>query len=108
MAVELWHNPRCSKSRAALAYLEARGLTPEVRLYLIDGPSEAELRAMLAALGLPAASLLRPEGKALKDRDEATILAALAADPALIERPVIRNGDRAVIGRPTEAIDRLF
>ncbi|GAB4263978.1 MAG: arsenate reductase (glutaredoxin) [Pararhodobacter sp.] len=106
--VEVWHNPRCSKSRAALAHLEARGIAPEVRLYLKDPPGADEIAAMLAALALPAADLLRKEGKALRDRPEAEIIAAMVADPALIERPVIRRGDKAVIGRPTEAIDTLF
>lgn len=106
--VTLWHNPRCSKSRAALAYLEARGITPNVRLYLQDAPSAQDLRDMLTALALPASALLRKEGAALKDRRKEQIITALVADPALIERPVIRRGDRAVIGRPTEAIDRLF
>lgn len=108
MAVEIWHNPRCSKSRAALAYLEAKGVTPEVRLYLKDGPSQEELRDMLMALGLPASALLRKEGAALKAEAENVIVAAMAADPALIERPVIRNGGKAVIGRPTEAIDEVL
>lgn len=108
MAVELWHNPRCSKSRAALAHLQAKGIEPEVRLYLKDAPSLEDLRAMLTALGLPAATLLRPEGAALKGQDESTILAAMVEDPSLIERPVIRNGARAVIGRPTEAIDGIL
>jgi len=108
MAVEIWHNPRCSKSRAALAYLEAKGVTPEVRLYLKDGPSQEELRAMLMALGLPASALLRKEGAALKGEAENVIVAAMAVDPALIERPVIRNGSRAVIGRPAEAIDAIL
>lgn len=108
MAVEIWHNPRCSKSRAALAHLQEKGIEPAVRLYLKDAPCEAELRSMLAALGLPAAALLRPEGAALKGQSEAEILAAMVADPALIERPVIRNGARAVIGRPTEAIDAIL
>ncbi|PTW98932.1 ArsC/Spx/MgsR family protein [Pararhodobacter aggregans] len=108
MAVEIWHNPRCSKSRAALAYLEAKGVTPEVRLYLKDGPSQEELRDMLLALGLPASALLRKEGAALKGEAENVIVAALAVDPGLIERPVIRNGSKAVIGRPTEAIDEIL
>jgi arsenate reductase len=106
--IEIWHNPRCSKSRAALAYLEDRGVTPEVRLYLKDAPSTDEIAAMLAALALPAADLLRKDGKALRDRPEAEIIAAMVAEPALIERPVIRKGAKAVIGRPTEAIDRLL
>ena len=108
MAVELWHNPRCSKSRAALDYLTARGITPEVRLYLKDGPTQEDLRAMLRALGLPAAALLRKEGAALKGEAENVIVAAMAADPALIERPVIRNGAKLFIGRPTEAIDTVL
>ncbi|MCB1407608.1 MAG: arsenate reductase family protein [Rhodobacteraceae bacterium] len=106
--VTLWHNPRCSKSRAALAWLQERGITPEVRLYLKDAPSADDLRAMLAALGRPAADLLRKEGASLRDASEDKIIAALVADPALIERPVIRRGAKAVIGRPTEAIDALF
>ncbi len=108
MAVEIWHNPRCSKSRQALAHLEARGLAPRIRLYLTDAPDADEIRAMLAALGLPAAALLRKDGAALASEPEAAIIAAMAATPALIERPVIRHGARAVIGRPTEAIDSLF
>lgn len=108
MALTIWHNPRCSKSRQALAHLEEKGLTPEIRLYLKDPPSEAEIREMLTALGLPASQLLRKDGAALAAQPEAAIIAAMVADPALIERPVIRNGARAVIGRPLEAIDSLF
>ena len=108
MAVEIWHNPRCSKSRQALAWLADRGITPEVRLYLLDTPSADEIRAMLAALDLPAADLLRKDGAALKALPDAAIIAAMAADSSLIERPLIRCGARAVIGRPTEAIDALF
>lgn len=108
MAVTVWHNPRCSKSRAALAHLEARGVAPVVRLYLVDAPSADEIRQMLAALGLPAAALLRNAGAALRDLPEGDIIAAMIAEPALIERPVIQRGDKAVIGRPTEAIDSLF
>ena len=108
MAVTVWHNPRCSKSRAALAYLEERGITPEVRLYIKDAPSAADISDMLAALGLPAAALLRKDGAATKDHPDDRIIAAMVAEPALIERPVIRRGDKAVIGRPTEAIDGLF
>lgn len=108
MAVEIWHNPRCGKSRAALAWLEARGIQARVRLCLQDPPSEAELRAMLAALGEPAKALLRPEASGLGLLPEAEIIAALAADPAKIERPVVRDGGKAVIARPTERLETLF
>jgi arsenate reductase (glutaredoxin) len=107
--VEIWHNPRCSKSRAALAWLQDRGIEPVVRLYLRDAPSADELRAVLAALDRPAADLLRAkEGATLKGQSDDALLAAMTADPALIERPVIRKGPRAVIGRPTEVLDSLF
>lgn len=108
MAVILWHNPRCSKSQAALAFLEERGITPELRVYLKDPPTAEQIAEMLAALGLPAAELLRKDGAALAALPEDQIIAAMVADPALIERPVVRNGDKAVIGRPTEAIAALF
>ena len=108
MALEIWHNPRCSKSRQALAYLQDQGLTPDVRLYLANPPSADEIRAMLAALAIPAADLLRKDAVALRSEPEDAIIAAMAANSALIERPVIRNGDKAVIGRPTEAIDKIL
>lgn len=109
MAVVIWHNPRCSKSRAAFQALQDRAITPQVRLYLTDPPDFQEITAMLKALGLPAAALLRPrEGAALKQLPDTEIIAAMAADPALIERPVVRHGDRAVIARPASEIDRLF
>lgn len=106
--VEIWHNPRCSKSRAALAYLEDKGLAPVVRLYLKDSPDADTLNTMLDALTQPAAAILRKEGAALSDRPRDEIVAALVADPALIERPVVRIGKRAVVARPTELIDGLL
>lgn len=106
--VTVWHNPGCSKSRAALANLQARDTTPAVRLYLTDAPTAPELREMLTALGLPAATLLRKDAAALKAAPEDDIIAALVATPAWIERPLIRRGHRAVIGRTTEALDSLF
>lgn len=107
--VEIWHNPRCSKSRLALAWLQERGIEPTVRLYLKDAPTEAELRNVLVALERPAIDLLRAkEGSALRGQSEDAILSAMATDPALIERPVIRKGNRAVIARPTEALEQLF
>ena len=105
---EIWHNPRCTKSRHALAWLTERGHQPRVRQYLQDAPTLDELRAALTALGRPAADLLRPDGKALRDQPEETILTALAENPALIERPVVFHAGRAVIARPTEALETLF
>ncbi|ABR84690.1 MULTISPECIES: arsenate reductase (glutaredoxin) [Pseudomonas aeruginosa group] len=107
----LLHNPRCSKSRAALELLEARGLQPQVVRYLETPPSATELKAILAKLGLPARQLLRTgeeEYKALGLDDaslgEEALIQAMAAHPRLIERPVLVAGDRAVIGRPPEKV----
>ena len=109
----IWHNPPCSKSRAALALLEARGIAPEVRLYLQDPPAEAELRAALAALGRPARDLVRRGEPVFRDlglatADEDTLVAAMAAHPVLIERPLVLHRGRAALGRPPEAVLALF
>ncbi|SFQ96488.1 arsenate reductase [Poseidonocella sedimentorum] len=114
MSVTIWHNPRCSKSRTALKLLEDAGLEITTRRYLEAAPSLAEIRAAKAALGLTAIEMMRP-GEALfselglsKSDDEATLLAAMAAHPRLIERPIVFRGTRAVIGRPPEAVLTLL
>lgn len=106
MTLTVWHNPRCSKSRETLELIRDRGIEPEVRLYLDDPPDEAEIRATLTRLGIGPVDLVR-RGEPLYrelgldiDRDDATLIAAMAAYPRLIERPVVIRGDRAVIGRP--------
>ncbi|WP_417743449.1 arsenate reductase (glutaredoxin) [Salipiger sp.] len=106
----LWHNPRCSKSREALALLEARGVRPEIRRYLEDAPSYDELRAARAALDLPAIEMMRTKEPAFremglsKDADDDTLLRAMAAEPRLIERPLAIEGARAILGRPPEKV----
>ncbi|MBP8171443.1 MAG: arsenate reductase (glutaredoxin) [Pseudomonas sp.] len=111
----LYHNPRCSKSRAALALLEARGLTPTIVHYLETPPSVEQLRELLRKLGLPARQLLRSgeeQYSALNLADsslsEEQLLSAMAAQPKLIERPILIVGNRAVIGRPTEKLLELL
>ncbi len=111
----LYHNPRCSKSRAALQLLEERDLQPVVVHYLDTPPSAAELREILNKLGLPPRQLLRSgedeyrelglANQALSDED---LIEAMAAHPRLIERPILIAGDRAVIGRPPENILELL
>ncbi|MDJ0859898.1 MAG: arsenate reductase (glutaredoxin) [Dinoroseobacter sp.] len=105
-----WHNPRCAKSRSALKLLEDAGHSVSVRRYLEDIPSLEELKSLQAILGLPAIEMMRPREKAFKearlsksDPDDA-LLAAMAAHPILIERPVAIVGTRAVIGRPPERV----
>ena len=108
--VTIWHNPRCSKSRAALALLQERGATPRVRRYLDDPPTMAELRAARGLLRVPAAEMFRadePEARAMGltgTEDDETLIAAMAAVPKLIERPVVLAGGRAALGRPPERV----
>ncbi|CRM28620.1 MULTISPECIES: arsenate reductase (glutaredoxin) [Pseudomonas] len=107
----LYHNPRCSKSRGALELLEARGLTPTVVRYLETPLNAAQLQALLAKLGLSARQLLRTgedEYKSLNLADdslsEAQLVAAIAAHPKLMERPILETADKAIIGRPPENV----
>ncbi len=108
--ITLWHNPRCSKSRETLALLEARGVSPTIRAYLDDAPDEAEIRAALVALGLKPIEAMRTKEAAFKEMgltknspDEA-LIAAMAAQPKLIERPILFVGSKARLGRPPEAV----
>ncbi|GAB2489045.1 arsenate reductase family protein [Arenimonas alkanexedens] len=107
-----WHNPRCSKSREGLALLASRGIAPELVLYLAGPPTTAQIQALLGKLGGDPRQLLRfkeDEARTLglspgDERPMAEWAALLAANPRLIERPVLETADRAVIGRPTETL----
>lgn len=106
----IWHNPRCSKSRQTLALLQERGEDVTIRPYLDDAPSADDIRAALTALGLKPIDIART-GEALfkelglsKTDDDATLIAALASHPKLIERPIVFKGDRAAVGRPPETV----
>lgn len=113
--VTLYHNPRCSKSRAARALLEERGVALTVIEYLETPLDVPGLRAVLARLGIDARQLLRtgePEYQALllddPKLDDDALLAAIAAHPRLLERPIAVRGERAVIGRPPERVLELL
>jgi arsenate reductase len=106
-AITLWHNPRCSKSREALALLRGRGVEPVLRLYLDDPPCAGELEAVLEALAVAPRELLRRDEAAyatagLDDAglDRAALIAAMVAQPILIQRPIALSAGRAVVGRP--------
>lgn len=108
--MEIWHNPRCSKSRAALQLLRDNGVEPAVRRYLDDPPSRAELEAVLTALGTDDPLAITRTGEArfrelgLKGADRNALLDALASNPVLVERPIVLDGDRAALGRPPEQV----
>jgi len=112
--VTLLHNPRCSKSRQALALLEAAGVGVEVRRYLDEPLDRAELEALRAKLGGAVLDWTRVKEAAFKDAgltrasQDAEVLDAMAAHPILMERPVAILGDRAVVGRPPERVHDLL
>lgn len=109
----IWHNPRCSKSRATLAIVEEHGPV-EIRKYLEDAPSEAEIRDVLVQLGIPAIQLMRTGeaefkelGLSKTDNDE-VLIAAMAKAPKLIERPVVITGKGVRLGRPPESVKDIL
>jgi arsenate reductase len=111
----LYHNPLCSKSRGALATLEARGLTPNIVRYLETPANVGELQVLLGKLGISARELLRTGEDAYKSLNladkqltEAQLIDAMVANPKLIERPIIVVGERAVIARQPEKVLELL
>jgi arsenate reductase len=113
--VVIWHNPRCSTSRATLSLLHQHGLDPEVVDYLKTPPSADEIKAVLKKLKKPARGLIRKKEALYKElgldnetlTDEA-LVKAMAENPILIERPVVIFGQRAALGRPPEDVLDLF
>ncbi len=112
--ITVLHNPSCSKSRSALDYLAEKGIEPEVVKYMDEPLRPDELEEIIDLLGIAPHDLIRTsediykeefEGKELTD--EEWILAMLEY-PMLMERPIIINGDKAVIGRPIENIDSIL
>ena len=111
MAVILYHNPRCSKSRQTLELLRGRGIEPQIIEYLKTPPSVKELDEILKKLGMQPRELLRTKEEAYANAaldDEALtrdqLLARMVANPSVIERPIAVNGPRAALGRPPEAV----
>jgi arsenate reductase (glutaredoxin) len=109
MAITLYHNPRCSKSRQALALLEERGVEVRIRRYLDEPLDEAELRELMARLDADGQALVRTqeaEWKALDgdQQDQEQVIRAMVAHPRLLQRPIADDGQRAVIGRPPEDV----
>jgi len=112
--VVIYHNARCSKSRCALGLLEEAGSDVEIIDYLKTPPTEEELTALIALLGIRPKELVRTgedifkttyAGKTLTPRQW---VKAMVKHPILIERPIVVSGNRAVIGRPPEKVLELI
>lgn len=112
--ITIWHNPRCSKSRASLTLLEENGVTPEQVMYLETPPNKDQITQILSYLNAKAIDIMRtkePTFKTLnlsKDLDELVLIEAMVNNPILIERPIVIAGNQAVIGRPPENVLTLL
>jgi arsenate reductase len=111
MTVTIYHNPRCSKSRATLELLRSRGIESTIIEYLKTPPSAAELDAILGQLGLEPRELMRKGEAPYKEAgldnpslDRSALIDAMVAHPVLIERPIVLANGKAAIGRPPENI----
>ena len=108
--IKIYHNTRCSKSREACSILAEKGLDAEIIEYLKTPPTALQIKELLAILKIPAEQLVRKGEPLYKEKfsgktlTEAQWIKALAENPILIERPIIVNGKKAVIGRPPEKL----
>jgi len=110
MAVTIYHNPRCSKSRATMALLEERNINPDIIEYLKNPPSEAELEQILTMLGKEPEELMRKgeaeyaqfiRGHGLPREEQVRLM---VEHPILIERPIVVSNGKAAVGRPPESV----
>lgn len=112
--IKVYHNPRCSKSRAALAYLDDRSESYETELYLKKEITKEEILNLVELLNLKPIELVRQKEEVWKQNyknkelTDADVIDALIQHPRLIERPIVIHNGRAIIARPTEKIQELF
>ena len=108
--IQIYHNTRCSKSRCALALLQESGKSFEIVDYLSDTPTAEDLKALIIKIGIEPIALVRTNESIWKEQYKGKtlsndmIIAAMVKHPILIERPIVVNGAKAVIGRPAESV----
>lgn len=112
--ITIYHNPRCSKSREGLCFLEQHGIEHKIIKYLDDNISEIELKSILKKLNYQPIQLVRTkealwkDNFADKDLNDDEIIKIMTENPRLIERPIIINGDKAIVARPIEKIKEII
>lgn len=112
--IQIWHNPKCSKSRAAMELLENKNIDANVVEYLKQIPTKEQIKDVLKKLRISAKELLRTGEDVYKELnlnqidDEETLIDFMVKNPILIERPIIIKGDKAVIARPIENLSELI
>lgn len=113
MAVTIYHNPRCLKSRQTLALIEEKGVTPTIVEYLQDSPNQATLKDIVAKLKMAPGEIVRKKeakeaGLDIPSMSDAQIIKAMADHPQIIERPIVVSGNKAIMGRPPENVLELL
>ena len=114
MNIQIYHNPRCGKSREALQYLKDKGIEPKIILYLQNSPTFDELKELIRKLKINPTELIRKKEKIFIENYSTSLLSddewikVMTEHPILIERPIIISGNKAVIGRPKERIDEVI
>ena len=108
MSVKMYHNPKCSKSRQMLALIKEKGIEPDIVEYLVNPPSVAELKDVLAMLALEPRDIVRrkearEEGIA-NDLDDAGLIEAICKHPRALKRPIVVRDGKAAVGRPPENV----
>lgn len=112
--MQIFHNPRCRKSRETLALIAEAGVEPEIILYLDKPPTQKKLKEILIMLDIPAEKLIRKSEPAYKENfkgkslSESEWIKAMVKYPKLIERPIVIKGKKAVLGRPPENVRLLL
>jgi arsenate reductase len=112
--ITIWHNTRCGKSRDALKLLQEKGIEPTVVKYLEEDLDAQKIKEILKMLDMKPQELMRTKEKIyrelhLKDEnDDEKLIKAMVANPKLIERPIIIQGDKAVLGRPIENLEAFL
>ncbi|MEX1037049.1 MAG: arsenate reductase (glutaredoxin) [Sneathiella sp.] len=111
MSVEIFHNPRCSKSRQTLALLQEKGINPEITEYLTSPPTKERLMEILGMLDIHPRELMRKGEAEYKENNlgdpalsDAALISAMIDHPKLIERPIVIANSKARIGRPPESV----
>ncbi len=113
MTVTIYHNPRCSKSRATLALLEEKGIEPDIVKYLETPLSADDIKRILGLLGMTPRQLLRNKeadqaGLGDASLSDEELIEGMAANPRAIERPIVVAGSKAVMGRPPENVLKII
>jgi len=111
--MQIFHNPRCSKSRETLNIIIENNIKHNIILYLENPLSEEEIRIIIKKLDTTANNIIRKNEEIykklnLKDANEETLIKKISENPILLERPIVVKGNMAIIGRPPENVKKLF